>query len=171
MNSGFRQRAESLDELKRPADMVEPLEAALKLDPELAQAHLNLAYVFQLIGRNDEALEHARWFLKRHHETAAAHRILALIERSLGHPEAALAAVRQALQLQPRNLDAALLEVELLLFLRRTEEAFQRVSELANHVGDERRLLVLHVQAAVLSGRTVEAQRFQSRLKRLTGAD
>jgi tetratricopeptide (TPR) repeat protein len=142
----------------------------LKLDPELAQAHLNLAYALQLIGRNDEALEHVQWFLKRHHETAAAHRILALIERALGHPEAALAAVRQALQLQSRNLDAALLEVELLLFLRHNDEAFQRVSELANHFGDEQRLLVLRVQAAVRSGHTEEAQKLHSRLKRLVGA-
>lgn len=163
--------ADALDELKRPSEMVEPLQAALQIDPELAQAHLNLAYALQQIDRNDEARVHVEWFLHRHPDVAAAHRILALIERSEGNADVALASVREALRLQPHGFEANLLEVELLLYVRRADEAHLRLSELTKRFGDERRLLALQVQAAALSGRTDEARQFELRLKRLGGVD
>ena len=163
--------AESLDELKRPAEMLEPLEAALAIDSELPQAHLNLGYALQLGGRNDEALEHVNWFLKRHPDTASAHRIRALIERAKGQPEAALITVRRALRLQPRNLECVLLEIDLLLFQKRAEEAFQRTAEMVPLLGDERRLLSIQIRAAVLSGRREEARDLQAKLARLAPAD
>ncbi len=163
--------AESLDELKRPDEMLAPLEHALQLDPQLPQAHLNLGYALQLAGRNDEALEHVNWFLQRYPNTAAAHRILALIERAEGRPEAALSAVRRALRIQPRNLECVLLEAELLLFLKRADEAFQRTSESVRVLGDERRLLTVQIRAAALSGHRADAQELQTRLSRLVRED
>lgn len=160
--------AEALDELKRPEQMIEPLEAALKLNPNLEQAHLNLAYSLQLAGRHDEAREHADWFLSRFSNVAAAHRISAQIERSRGQHEAALAAVRRSLKIQPRNLESGLLEVELLLFLRRFDEGYERSTKLAEQLGDERRLLTVQARAALLAGHKETATRLQDRLSRLT---
>lgn len=163
--------AESLDELKRPEEMIAPLEAALKVDPELPQAHLNLSYALQLVGRNDEALAHVNWFLKRHPNTASALRILALIQRASGHSDDALTSIRKALRIQPRNLECVLIETELLLFLRRAEEAFRRTTEMVRVLGDERRLLALQVRSAALAGHRDEAQVLQARLTKLTPAE
>lgn len=163
--------SESLDELKRPEEMIAPLEAALKIDPELPQAHLNLSYALQLVGHNDEALTHVNWFLKRHPNTASALRILALIQRATGHSEDALTSIRKALRIQPRNLECVLIEGELLLFMRRAEEAFQRTTEMVRVLGDERRLLALQVRSAALAGHRDEAQVLQARLTKLMPAD
>jgi tetratricopeptide (TPR) repeat protein len=147
--------------------MIEPLEAALRLDSELPQAHLNLAYAYQLVGRYDAALEHVHWFLERYPQSAAGHRILALVERGRGRHEDALAEIRRARELQPQNLEAALIEGELLLFLHRAGEAYARLDELAPHVGADRRFLTLQLRAAVLSGLGDEAKALQARLSRL----
>ncbi len=163
--------AEALDELKRPTEMVEPLEAALKIDAEIPQAHLNLAYAYQLIDRSDEAYEQASWFLKRFPQSAAAYRTMALVQRARGQHEEALAAVQQSLKLRPNQLDASLVEVELLLYLRRSEEAYERVTQMYQAHGAERRILTLLVRAALLSGRRTESQDWQRRLNQLLTAE
>lgn len=162
--------AESLDELKRSTEMVEPLETALKLDGEIPQAHLNLAFAYQLVGREDEALKHVQWFLKRFPQSAAAYRTLALVQRARGEPEEALAAVQQSLSLRPNQLDSTLLEVELLLYLRRTEEAYRRIQQAYDSHGAERRVLTLLVRAAALAGRREDSQAWQRRLDQLLAA-
>lgn len=159
--------AETLDELKRTAEMVEPLEAALRLDPDLPQAHLNLAFVYQLVGREDEALEHVQWFLERFPQSAAAYRTLAVVQRARGRTEEALAAVQRSLELKPNQLEATLLEAELLLFLRRSEEAYGILQRMYAAHGPEFRLLMLLQRAAQLSGQKTEAARWQQRLSRL----
>jgi Flp pilus assembly protein TadD len=159
--------AESLDELNRSAEMVEPLEAALRLDPELPQAHLNLAYAYQVVGREDEALDHVQWFLERFPQSAAAYRTLATVQRARGKNEEALWAVERSLELKPNQLDATLLEAELLLFLRRPEEAYHQLELMHAAHGPELRLLALLQRAAQLSGRKTEASEWQQRLFRL----
>lgn len=163
--------AEALDELKRSAEMVEPLEAALQLDAELPQAHLNLAYAYQFVGRGDEALGQVQWFLRRFPQSAAAHRTLALVQRSRGRMEEALSAVRRSLELHPNQFEAILLEAELLLFLRRSDEAYGRLERLQQAHGSERRLLTLLARAAALSGRKSEAAKWQERLAKVTAND
>lgn len=161
--------AESLDELKRTMEMVEPLQAVLAIDTEIPQAHLNLAFAYQLVGREEEALKHAEWFLQRFPQSAAGLRTLALIQRSRGEHEAALTAVKKSLELRPNQLDAEVLEAELLLFLRRSEEAYQVVSHAYQSHGPERRVLTLLIRAALLTGRRDESQDWQRRLTQLGG--
>lgn len=163
--------AEALDELKRSTEMVAPLEAALKIDGEIPQAHLNLAFAYQLVGREEEAYEHAQWFLKRFPQSAAGYRTLALVQRARGLTEEALAAVQQSLKLRPNQLDATLLEVELLLYLRRPEEAYQRITEAYQSHGAERRVLTLLARAALLAGHRAESQEWQQRLDRLQATE
>lgn len=162
--------AESLDELKRSGEMVEPLEAVLKLDSELSAAHLNLAYAYQTLGRFDDAFKQIQWYLQRDAKTASAERILALIEQGRGHLPEALAAARKALKLQPHDLEAGLLEADLLLSLNQAETAFQHATVLAEYYGDEERLLKLRIRTAKQTGRTAEAEKLQSRLTRLTAS-
>jgi len=159
--------AESLDELKRSTEMIEPLESALKIDPQIPQAHLNLAYAYQLVGRDDEAYEHVQWFLQRHPNSAAAHRTLALVQRARGQSEAALEAVQRSLTLRPNQLDATLLEVEILLYLRRTDEAYEQIRKAHQSHGAEQRILTLLVRTALLSGRRSESLDWQRQLDRL----
>jgi Flp pilus assembly protein TadD len=167
LTEAYLLEADCLDELQRPAEMIEPLEAVLQLDPELPAARLNLAYACQLTGRTADAREHIQWYLARHPNSAPAHRILALVERDRGRLADALAAVQRALRLEPHALEAGLLEAELLLALGRGDEAYQRVTDLAAYFGDEQRLLTLRIRAASASGRTEEADDLQQRLKRL----
>lgn len=159
--------AEALDDLSRPGEMIEPLEAVLRIDPELPPAHLNLAYALQLLGRNEEALPHVNWFLERHPNSAAGLRILALVERGLGHSEQALHAVRRSLEQNPRSLDAALLEGELLLFLRRPQEAFDRLAPWNEQLPGERRLLNLLIQIAVRLKRPELVEQYRQQVQQL----
>lgn len=159
--------AEASDSLQRPADMIEPLETALQLDPELPQAHLNLAYALELLGRASDAKPHVDWFLERFPGSVGGLRILALVERSLGHSDIALAAVRRALQRSPDNLDCQLLQAELLLFDRQPAAAYDALKPLDATWGFERRYLTLLLRAAVLSRQTEVSRKLQDRLQRL----
>lgn len=160
--------AESLDELKRPSEMVQPLEAALRLDSDLPQVHLNLAYVYPLVAREDEALEHVQWFLERFPQSAAGYRTLAMVQRARGNHNEALLAVQMSLKLKPNQLEATLLEAELLLFLRRPDEAYQVLERMSEMHGPEFRLLTLLQRAAQLSGRKAESDNWRQRLSRLS---
>ncbi len=160
--------AESLDELKRPSEMVLPLEAALQLDPDLPQVRLNLAYVYPLVAREDEAFEHVNWFLKRFPQSAAGYRTLAMVQRARGNHDEALSAVQQSLRLKPKQLEATLLEAELLLFLRRPDEAYQVLERMSEMHGPEFRMLTLLQRAAQFSGRKAEADNWRARLSRLS---
>ena len=160
--------AESLDELQRYDEMIEPLEAVLEIEPDLPPAHLNLAYALELTGQTETALKHVEWYLSRHPETASAHWILALIERDRGRIPEALAAVERSLQLQPHDLKAGLLEGELLLSMKEAERARRRLAELAEYSGDEQRLLRLRIRAAEQAGNTEEAECLRTRLERIS---
>ncbi len=163
--------AEANDDLKRHAEMIEPLEAALRLDNELPQAHLNLAYAYELAGRVDEALPHVEWFVQRFPKSVAGNRLLAKIERGRGRPEAALVASRRASELAPLSLDCAVLEAELLLYLKRPAEAYDRLSPFAHEGTQDRRLVTPLLRAAVLCGKQDEARQLQERLRQLETRD
>lgn len=159
--------AEASDDLQRPADMIEPLETALQLDPDLPQAHLNLAYALELIGRAADAKPHVDWFLTRYPRSVGGLRIRAVVERSLGKNDAALAAVRRALELSPGHLDCHLLQAELLLFDRQAAAAYDSLKPLDATWGFDRRFLSLFLRAASLSRQTEAARELQLRLQRL----
>lgn len=163
--------AEANDDLKRHGEMIEPLETALRLDHELPQAHLNLAYAYELAGRVDEASPHVQWFVQRFPKSVAGNRLLAKVERGCGHYEEALVAARRASELAPMSLDCAIFEAELLLYLRQPSEAYDRLSPFARESTQDRRLITPLLRAAVLCGKHDEARQLQERLRQLETRD
>jgi tetratricopeptide (TPR) repeat protein len=159
--------AESSDSLGQMEAMIEPLEWALRLDPEIPQAHLNLAFALQSAGRSEEAFSHVRWFVDRYPLSVSGNRILALIERSRDHDVEALAAAEKASQLGPANLDCAILVADMLLYLRRYEEAYDKLEKLAVDWPREPRVLTPLLRAAVLCRKPERIQELQSILQKI----
>ena len=159
--------AESSDGLGRTEDMIEPLEAALRISTELPQAHLNLAFAYETVGRSKEAMPHIHWFLDRYPTSVAAHRILATAERSQGHYDEALAAALAGRKLAPRSLELAILSAELQLYLRQAEAAYETLNEFVDEWPRERRLLTPLLRAAVLCRKAERAQELQLLLQQI----
>lgn len=159
--------AEAKDSLGLTSEMIGPLEAALALDPELPQAHLNLAYALEATGHPDGALPHAQWFVSRFPTSVPAHRILASIERSQGRYQEALESAQAALKLAPKNFECALIAADVLLYLRRPTEAYELLNSLIADRPRERRLLTPLLRAAVQSGQKERVKEIHARLQEL----
>jgi tetratricopeptide (TPR) repeat protein len=155
--------AEIYDDLRRTHEMIEPLRKALALNPNLAEAHLNLCYALIWSGETAEARLEAQWCLARDPRSAPAHRFLAMCEREEGRPEQALEEIRRALALVPDDIESRLVEGQLLLYLRRADEAYRELEPLLQQRPDDRRLLNLLARAAAASGRREEAAKYQER--------
>lgn len=151
------------DELQAYAAMVEPLQAALAIDPDLYAARLNLAYAHHRIGQLAEAAEQARWCLNKNRNEIAALRILASVARSEGRFEEAETWLRQALKLQPDDLDCRILEADLLLYRRQPRAAYERLHELYDAHRTTVRFLGALARSAAAAGERDEArQLYQS---------
>ena len=159
--------AECNDHLGRQEGMIEPLEAALRLNDDLPQAHLNLAYAYEAAGRADESILHVRWYLSRFPASVAAHRILATVERSRDHFEEALAAALAGRKLAPKNLELAILAADLQLYLRRPDDAYESLNELVVDWPRERRLLAPLLRAAALCRKTERADELKAILRQI----
>lgn len=159
--------AEASDGLGRSADMIEPLEAALRIDQSLPQAHLNLAFAYEAAGQPEQALPHVRWFLERYPRSVAAHKILTMVERGRGQYDEALLAAQAGRKLAPRNLDLAILEAEILLYLRRPAEAYDVLNALTDDWPRERRLVTPLLRAAVMCRKTERVRELQSLMQEL----
>lgn len=159
--------AEANDNLGRPQEMIEPLEAALRLNPDLPPAHLNLAYAYEVAGRADEALPHVQQYLERFPNSVAALRTLASIERGRHHYDEALKAAQAALKRSPKNLECAILAAELLLYQRRSAEAYDLLSGFLREWPRERRLLTPLLRAAAMSGHAEDSREIQRRIQQI----
>jgi len=159
--------AETNDNLGRLHEMIEPLEAALRLDPGLPPAHLNLAYAYEAAGRADDALPHVQQYLERYPNSVVALKTLASIERARLQYEDALKAIQAALKLAPKNLECAILATDLLLYLRRPAEAYDLLSRFLQDWPRERRLLTPLLRAAAMSGHADDASEIQRRLHQI----
>ena len=159
--------AESSDSLGHVVDMIEPLEAALRLSDDLPQAHMNLAYAYESAGEAEKAAPHVLWYLKRYPTSASAHRLLAMVERSRGRFDEALTAAQEGLKLAPESPELAILTAELLLYLHHASEAYEMLSNFAQNRPREQRLLAVLLRAAVLSGKTEEAKDLQMKLQKI----
>ncbi len=163
--------AESSDSLGQMEAMIEPLEWALHLDPEIPHAHLNLAFALQSVGRSEEAFPHVRWFVDRYPSSVAGNRILALVERSRDHDDEALAAAQKASELGPANLDCAILVADMLLYHRRYQEAYDKLDKLAVDWPREPRVLTPLLRAAVLCRKSERVQQLQTVLRQIEGKE
>lgn len=160
--------ADACDNLQRTEEMIAPLRAALNLDQNLSQAHLNLAYALERSGEAAAAFPHVKWFLERHPESVAGLRVRATIEQRLGNFEAGLQSIRSALTYAPEQLECRLVEAELLLSSNRPSEAYHRLMELDEVWGFEPRYLKLAVRAASDAGLSGSAGELQSRWSKTT---
>lgn len=160
--------AEILDELDRSAEMIASLRKVLQLQPDSYAAHLNLSYALVQAGQFAEAGREARWCLARNPADVNARRFLALAHRDAGQRKEAMQEIQRALELQPDDIECRLVEAELLLFDRKSEQAWQRLSPLYEQHQDDRRLAALLARAAAASGREQEAAEYRRRVQELS---
>jgi len=163
--------AEIYDDLHRTHEMIAPLQRALELDPDLMDAHLNLCYALVWSGMLTEGRQEAEWCLSRDDENVAARRLLAQCERDEGHPEQALNEIRRALRTAPDDLECRLVEAQLLLFLKKADEAYRRLHALEPRQGEMRRYLELIARAAAASARPQEAAAYRKRAEETADPD
>ena len=161
--------AEILDDLQRPAEMIEPLLNVLDLDLDNYAAHLNLSYAYAEAGQAERCREEAEWCLARNPYDINAYRFLALALRDQGNRDEAMETIQQALTLAPDDLDCRLVEGELLLFDRRQEEVLKHLEPLYQRHKTDRRLAALLARAAAAAGRTEEAKQYRAQVKKLSG--
>jgi tetratricopeptide (TPR) repeat protein len=81
-------------------DAVAQLEEALRLKPDDAEAHSNMASALQFQGRLAEALQHAREAERQ--PTTTAHFNLGNVLNATGQVEDAVRELRRATQINPR---------------------------------------------------------------------
>ncbi len=158
--------AELYDELKQIDAMIEPLERAVALDPHNYVAHLNLAYAYAWSGRLSEARREAQWCRRENPKDYLPLRILATVARDEGDYETALGLVQQALRFAPDDIDARILEADLLLFRGSHEAAYRRLAALREKGRDDVRFLGALARAAVAAGKPDEAERIYAEIDR-----
>lgn len=151
--------ADIYDELHNHAAMVEPLQTALAISPNLYAAHLNLAYADHRLGQLAEAAEHAQWCLNANPREVAALRILASIARNEGRFEETETLLAKALAIQPDDLDCRILEADLLLYRRQPRAAYERLKELYSAQRTTVRFLGAMARAAAAAGEREEARK------------
>jgi superkiller protein 3 len=160
--------AEILDDLQRPAEMIDPLLRVLDLELDNYAAHINLSYAYSEAGQAKRCQEEAEWCLARNPNDINAYRFLALSMRDQGNRGEAMETIQQALTLAPYDLECRLVEGELLLFDRREEDALKNLEPLYERYQNDRRLVSLLARAAASSGRTEEAKRYREQVQKLT---
>jgi len=155
------------DEMLHPEKMIEPLQEAIRIEPDCYEAHQNLAYAFHKTGDSAGAEEQARWCLNVNSRDVAALRILASVARDNGQFEDAEKHLIAALQLEPRNLDCRILEADLLLYQRKPQFAYERLQELYDSHQNTVRYLGALARAAASAGKREEARRLHQRVAEL----
>ena len=159
--------ADTLSSLGRHAEMVQPLRKAIELDPENLAAHSNLAFACIHAGDPEAARTEALWCLERKSEWPEVRRLLATSLRDLGMHEESLREIRIVLSSSPRDLDARILEAEILMFQRRPDLVYDSLLPLLADHGDDRTLISHLARAAAMSGRTEESMDLQRKLQSL----
>jgi tetratricopeptide (TPR) repeat protein len=157
-------KSELLFRLHRSDEMIPWLQQAIKLAPARFEAHANLAYALRYAGRLDDAEREVHWCLKRRPKFVPALRILAEIHRDRGDLKQAMAELKRALEIDPHDLDAGLLESNLLLHQRNYQAAYDRLVPLLQRHPRNRRVLAAIERAARLTNRPDEASRYRERL-------
>jgi predicted Zn-dependent protease len=160
--------AEILDDLRRPSEMIAPLQKLIDLDLENYAGHINLSYAYSEAGQPERSQEEAQWCLARNANDVNALRFLAKALRDQGNVDKALETIEGALTLVPNDLECRLLKAELLIFNRREEEALKDLEPLYELHQDDRRLVSLLAQAAATAGRADEAKRYREQAQKLS---
>ena len=116
-------------------------EDLLMLSPYHFEARLSLAYVFQQMGRRQDALDQFNTLVEQHPDSAIAYASRANLEREMKQDDAALYDWKRAEELSPRDPTYVVSHVDLLLVLGRRTEA-RRVLDEAVRRGIPRGMLL-----------------------------
>ncbi|WP_417378044.1 tetratricopeptide repeat protein [Gimesia sp.] len=159
--------AEILRQAGRTIEMTGPLKQALYLEPDLYEAHLNLAYAALYSGDPETATREARWCLSENPESTTALRYLAIINRNQGDIDESISYLNQALSIDPQDLECLLLKADILVFQRKGEQAYELLKPLYATQQTDRRYVSALARAAGLTGRREEALELQQLNQRL----
>ncbi|QDT91954.1 tetratricopeptide repeat protein [Gimesia algae] len=159
--------AEILRQAGRTIEMTGPLKQALYLEPDLYEAHFNLAYAALYSGDLETATREAKWCLAERPDSTAALRYLALIKRNQGNIEQSISYIDQALSVDPKDLECLLLKADLLIYQRKGEQAYALLKPLYPTQQTDRRYVSALARAAGLAGKREEAFELQQLNQRL----
>lgn len=151
--------AEIYDDLHNYAAMIEPLQAAIDINPDYYEARLNLAYAFYRTGKLEPAETQAKWCHDANPRDVSPLRILATIARDQGHFADAEGLLTIALQIQPQEVDCRILEADLLLYKRQPQEAYERLKGIFDAQRNTVRYLGALARAAASAGERDEARK------------
>lgn len=155
----------------RTSEMVGPLKEVLYLEPDLYEAHLNLAYAALYTGDLKTAEREANWCLNQQPASSTALRYLAIIDRNQGKVAAALSHVEQALQADPQDFESLLLKADLLIYQRSGQQAYDLLKPLYSAHQTDRRFISALARAAGLIGKREEALQLQRQNQSLIKED
>ena len=91
---------------ERPADAIQWLSAAVKLQPDVSELQVNYALALQACGHFVQSLQSFNKALALQTQPATVHCARATVLQHLGRGEEALASFDKALALDPKNIDA-----------------------------------------------------------------
>ncbi len=159
--------ADILGDLNRDQEMVAPLEASIRLDPENMTAHANLAYAHLSAGNTSASMRQAEWCLDRQPDLYSVRLILAKALRDDGDFNLALQHVETVITAEPSNLDAALFEADLLVFIGKGSAVYDKLIGFYEGHADDRQLINHLMRAAAAKGDTQKLHEFRERLSGL----
>ena len=135
-----KKEPEAADAKKGWKRLVRDYEKLLTFVPRHAEARLSLAYVLQLMGRQQEALDQLNQTVELNPDSAVVWAARASLEREMKQHDAALYDWQQASTLDPQNASYAASHADLLITLERRDEA-RRVLDAAVRRGIPRGML------------------------------
>ncbi|MDH5526966.1 MAG: sulfotransferase [Nitrospirota bacterium] len=138
-----------LTQSSRFAEAVAPLERAVGLRADYAEAWSALARCFNELRRYDEAEKALRKVLRAQPRDLGAHCNLANVLQTVGRYEASLKVYDEALALYPGHVDAVSGKAETLLTMGRYQESFDLVEPLVEGGTDHPEVVRVYAEASV----------------------
>jgi tetratricopeptide (TPR) repeat protein len=101
-------------------------------EPTHLEARLGLSYVYQLMGKRNDALDLLSIVVEQHPDSVAGYVARASLETDMRRYDAALYDWEQATRLEPENLDYHLSYVDVLIRMGKNEVARRELNKLAD---------------------------------------
>ncbi|MDI7267780.1 MAG: tetratricopeptide repeat protein [Myxococcota bacterium] len=130
---------------------------ALRRQPALFESRLNLGGVLGTLGRHAEALEMLRGLADAFPDEPQAHLALAFQQQTMGDLDAALASCRRAAGIDPTDVDAALMEADILELQGRHDDRPAALEAALRRTAGDPRIAVTMADAYAGLGRPHEA--------------
>jgi len=154
-----------------PAEAEAEYKAGLRLSPQYAPAAINLADLYRQLGRDGEGESVLRSAISTSPQDAGLHHTLGLTLTRLKQPEAALAELRRASELEPERARYAYVYAVALHAAGHSHEAISFLTEaLARHPNDHDTLSAL-ISFSREAGDSSSALDFAERLARIAPED